>query len=130
MHVAILAFIFGVLLFFMSAAGVALEHSAASSGIAGLAFLALALLHAGSGFLALGGASAYTQARHGSVALYLATSAVSTVIAGLAAIRLAAHYGIAMSQHTAIFVVVATLAIGAASAALTLRWTGGQIVES
>jgi hypothetical protein len=120
MQVAVLAFVFGVLLFLMSAAALALEPVSESPGIWRLALLLLAGLHAAAGFLAIGGALAYAQARWGAVATAVAAATGATVVATFVAFRLAAQVKLGLSQSAATSIVVATLAAGCISAALVM----------
>ena len=120
MQLAILAFVFGVLLFLMSAAVLALEPVSASPRIWRLALLLLAGLHAAAGFLAIGGAVAGAQARWGAVARAAAAATSATVVATIAAFYLAAKARLGLSPSAATGIVIATLAAGSISAALVI----------
>jgi hypothetical protein len=118
MQLAILAFVFGVLLFLMSAAALALEPVSASPNLWRLALLLLASLHAAAGFL--GGAPAYAEARWSSVAIAAAAAVGATAVATIVAFRLAAQVRLGLSQGAATSIVFATLAAGCISAALVM----------
>jgi hypothetical protein len=120
MQLAILAFVFGVLLFLMSAAALALEPVSQSPNIWRLALLLLASLHAAAGFVAIGGAPAYGEARWGSVAIAAAAAVGATAVATIVAFRLAAQVRLGLSQNAATSIVFATLAAGCVSAALVM----------
>lgn len=119
MLMAILAFVFGVLLFLMSAAALALEPAAHAPGVWRLAWLALAGLHALAGFFALGGALAWAQARWSHVMASAAGSACATIVAAGVAAHLAARVHLQLSPHAATVIVFATLVAGAMGVVLT-----------
>jgi hypothetical protein len=123
MQLAILAFVFGVLLFLMSAAALALEPVSESPNIWRLALLLLASLHALAGFVAIGGVPAYAEARWGSVAVAAAAAVGATAVATIVAFRLAAQVRLGLSQGAATSIVFATLAAGCISAALVMMLT-------
>jgi hypothetical protein len=120
MQLAILAFVFGVLLFLMSAATLALESASESPRIWRLALLLLAGLHAAAGFLAIGGAVACAQARWGAVARAAAAGVSATVVATIAAFYLATKVRLGLSPSAATGIVITTLAAGSISAALVM----------
>lgn len=120
MQLAILAFVFGLLLFLMSAATLALEPVSELPSIWRLALLLLAGLHATAGFLAIGGALAYAQARWGDVARAAAAGIGATVVATLAAFYLATKVRLGLSPSTAISIVIVSLAAGTLSTGLVM----------
>ena len=120
MQLAILAFVFGVLLFLMSAATLVLESVSVSPRIWRLALMLLAGLHAASGFVAIGGADAYAQARWSAAARAAAAVTSATVVATFAAFYLASKVRLGLSPSAAISIVIATLAAGTIGAALVM----------
>jgi hypothetical protein len=120
MQLSILAFVFGVLLFLMSAAALALEPMAEPAGIWRLALLLLAALHAASGFVAIGGATACAEGRWSIAAGCATAGAATTIVATVAAFQLAARYQFVFSRGAAIFIVIVTLAAGTVSVVLVI----------
>jgi hypothetical protein len=122
MPLAILAFVFGVLLFLMSTATLALEAQTLS--FPWLAWLVLVVLHAAAGFLVLGGPSAYAEGRWGVAAGSAGASLAATTIAAAAALHLAGACHLAMSSDMAMLTIASALAaglVGVAAAVLHSR---------
>jgi hypothetical protein len=120
MQLAILAFIFGVLLLLMSAAALALEAVSNAAGIGHLALLLLAALHAAAGFFAIGGARAYAVGCWREVAMALAAGMSATAGATVVAFYLATQVKLGLSPDAAISIVMVALTAGSISTAMVV----------
>lgn len=112
MNLAVLAFLSGGLLFLTSTAVVALQLNGITSKLWWIALAAVALCHAGMGFLAMRGDEAFARGQRGTGAFCLAASLAITAAASVAAALAAIWFPIALSPGVAFVLIAASISVG------------------
>jgi hypothetical protein len=114
MQPAIVAFAFGVLLFFASSAALALEPPPQALGFGHLTLLLLAMLHAVTGFLVIAGPASLVERQWVPVAVCATASIAVSTVAVIAAMALADTVRLGVSPDGATLVLFLVLLGGVA----------------